>query len=75
MNAINKYVIVEKETEENISTNGIIQSSNEQKTIYTVIATTEETKELQGRQIFAKEYFPLEEDKYGVNIDDIVSWK
>lgn len=75
MNAINKYVVAIKETIENTSSSGIIQSSQQRKTIYTVVKTTEETKELQGKQIYIKDSTTLEDNYIAVHINDIVAWK
>lgn len=75
MNAINKYVIAAKEEQDKTSSSGIILSSSDQKTVYTVVNTTEETKELKGKQIYIKDYTTLEDDYIAVHIDDIVAWK
>lgn len=73
--AINKYVIVEKKEEENVSTSGIITSTNPTKTTYVVVATTDETKELQNKQVFIKEGEELEDKLLAVHIDNILAWK
>lgn len=74
MNAINKYVIVKQSKEETTTESGIITNSTSKPT-YTVISTTDETKELEGKEIFATEYHPLEEQLYSVHIDNITAWK
>ena len=73
--AINKYVIVEKKEEENISSTDIITSTNPTKITYIVVATTEETKDLQNKQIFIKESTELEDNLLAVHIDNILAWK
>lgn len=73
--AINKYLIVEKTEVENVSATGIITTSEPTKTVYKVIGTTEETKELQDKEVFIKNSHPIEKDTVAVHIDDIIAWK
>lgn len=74
MNAINKYVVVEEKKEDNTTESGII-SSAETKTTYIVTATTDDTKELQGKQVYIKDSYKLEDDLLSVHIDNILAWK
>lgn len=73
--AINNYVIVKKETVENTSDSGIITSSAPTKTIYKVVATTEETKDLKDKQVYIKDSYVLDDEYVSVCVKDIVGWK
>ena len=69
--AINKRVIVEKSKHEQTSASGIILSN--ESTTYTVVATTEETKQLQGREIVFTQSKKLAGGYESVDIDDITA--
>ncbi len=69
--AINNYVIVKEDKTEITSDSGIIL--NDKKPEYTVVATTEETKELMGRKVLFENPVPLEGGHYSIDIKNIVA--
>ena len=69
--AINKRVVVEKSKQEQATNSGIILTN--EVSIYTVVATTEETKELQGRDIVFTQSKKLAGGYESVDIDDITA--
>lgn len=70
--AINDYVIVKEEKTVPKTLSGIIVQGNEQKT-YTVVATTSQTKELQGKQVVFTSSHQLEDGYSAVDYHNIVA--
>ena len=69
--AINKRVIVEKSKIEQATNSGIILTNDVP--VYTVVATTEDTKELQGRDIVFTQSKRLSGGYESVHVDDITA--